>query len=97
MEDLVKLSKKASKVEDWSAATDLVVERAMKENENLKKEYDRINAVKREVTELMAEFDLDEIRDGLSIQECDLKLDEVEKEVEATVKAVEEQNDTREL
>ena len=97
MEDLVKLSKKASKVEDWSAATDLVVERAMKENENLKKEYDRINAVKREVTELMAEFDLDEIRDGLSIQECDLKLDEVEKEVEATVKTVEEQNDTREL
>ena len=97
MEDLVKLSKKASKVEDWSAATDLTVERAMKENVNLRKEYDRINAVKREVTELMAEFDLDEIRDGLSIQECDLKLDEVEKEVEATVKAVEDENDTREL
>ena len=35
MEDLVKLSKKALKVEDWSAATDLTVERAMKENESL--------------------------------------------------------------
>ena len=96
-EDLEKLSKKASKVDDWSAATDLVVERAMKENEKLRKEFDGINTARREVAELMAEFDLDEIRDELSVQECDLKLVDVEKEVEDTVKAVEEQNDIREL
>ena len=97
MEDLVKLSRKASKIEDWSAVTDLIVERAMRENDKLRKEFDGINSARREIAELMAEYDLDEVRDELSIQECDMKLDEVEKEVEATVKAVEEQNDTREL
>ena len=35
-EDLDKLSVKACKVDDWSAATDLAVERAMKENNNLR-------------------------------------------------------------
>ena len=74
MEDLISLSKKASEVEDWSAASDLVVGRAMKENENLRKEYTRINNVRRDIDELMAEYDLDEARDGLSVQECDLKL-----------------------
>ena len=81
----------------WSNATDLAVERAMRENEKLKKEFDKINAVRREVKELMAEYDLEESRDGLSVQECDLKLVDVEREVEDTIKAVQEQNDIREL
>ena len=97
MEDLEKLRKKATKVDDWSSVTDLAVERAMRENEKLRKEYDRINAARREIAELMAEFDLDEVRDELSVQECDLKLVDVEEDVEDTVKAVEEQNDIREL
>ena len=97
MEDLDKLSTKACKVSDWSKATDLAVERAMRENDKLKKEFDRINSVRREVKGLMAEFDLEEARDGLSVQECDLKLVDVENEVEDTIKAVEEQNDAREL
>ena len=97
MEDLVTLSNKACKVEDWSAVSDLMVERAMKENEKLRKEFIGINNARRNVEELMAEYDLDDARDGLMIQECDLKLDEVCKDVEATVKAVEKQDDTREL
>jgi len=97
MEDLLTLSSKACKVEDWSAASDLMIGRAMKENEKLQKEFIRINNVRRSVEESMAEFDLDDARDGLYIQECDLKLDEVSKDVEATVKAVEEQDDVREL
>ena len=48
MEDLDKLSTRACQVDDWSNATDLAVERAMRENEKLKKEFDRINAVRRE-------------------------------------------------
>ena len=78
MEDLDKLSSKACKVSDWSEATDLAVERAMRENDKLKKEFDRINSVRREVKGLMAKFDLEEARDGLSVQECDLKLVDVE-------------------
>ena len=97
MEDLDKLSSKATKVEDWSTATDLAVERAMRGNEKLRNEFDRINTVRREVKELMAEFDLHETRDGLSVQEADLKLVDVEEEVENTIRAVEEQNDAREL
>ena len=96
-EDLDKLSNKATKVDDWSNATDLAVERAMRENEKLRNEFDRINAARRDVKELMAEFDLEEARDGLSVQECDLRLLDVEEEVENTIKAVEEQNDVREL
>ena len=69
----------------------------MRENEKLRKEFDRINSVRRDVKELMAEFDLHETRDGLSVQEADLKLVDVEQEVENTIKAVEEQNDVREL
>ena len=69
----------------------------MKENEKLRKEFIGINNARRNVEELMAEYDLDDARDGLMIQECDLKLDEVCKDVEATVKAVEKQDDTREL
>ena len=45
----------------------------------------------------MAEFDLHETRDGLSIQEADQRLVDVEEEVVNTIKAVEEQNDAREL
>ena len=45
----------------------------------------------------MAEFDLHETRDGLSIQEADLRLVDIEEEVENTIKAVEGQNDAREL
>ena len=97
MEDLVKLSSRASKVDDWSVATDLMVQRAMKENEKLMSEFDKINAVMRDVKELMAEFDLDEVRDGICLQECEIKLIEVSKEVEATIKSVEEQDDVREL
>ena len=97
MADLVTLSNIVCKVEDWSAVSDLMVERAMKENEKLRKEFIGINNARRNVEELMAEYDLDDARDGLMIQECDLKLDEVCKEVEATVKAVEKQDDTREL
>ena len=37
MEDLVTLSNKACKVEDWSAASDLMIGRAMKENEKLQR------------------------------------------------------------
>ena len=96
-EDLVKLSTKASKVDDWSVVSDLTVQRAMKENEKLMNEFDKINAVMRDVKELMAEFDLDEVRDGLCLQECEIKLIEVCKEVEATIKAVEEQDNVREL
>ena len=97
MEDLVTLSKKACKVEDWTAASDLMISRAMKENEKLRKEFVRINNVRRNVDEIIAEYDLDDARDGLSIQECDLKLDEVNKEVEETVKSVEEEDNVREL
>ena len=97
MEDLVTLSNKACKVEDWSVVSDLMIGRAMKENEKLRKEFIRINNVRRNVDEIIAEYDLDDARDGLSIQECDLKLDEVNKEVEETVKLVEEEDDTREL
>ena len=97
MEDLISLSKKACEVQDWSAASDLVVGRAMKENEKLRKEYTRINNVRRDIDELMAEYDLDEARDGLSVQECDLKLHEVHEEVEETVKAVVEEDNAREL
>ena len=61
-EDLVKLSTRASKVDDWSVATDLMVQRAMKENENLRKEFNRINGIMRAVKELMAEFDLNEVK-----------------------------------
>ena len=96
-EDLVKLSTRASKIEDWSVATDLMVQRGMKENQNLRKEFDRINGVMRVVKELMAEFDLDEARDGLSLLECEIKLLEVSKEVDATIEAIEEQDDVREL
>ena len=96
-EDLVKLSTRASKVDNWSVATDLMVQRAMKENENLRKEFDRINGVMRVVKELIAEFDLDEVRDGLCLLECETKLLEVSKEVEATIEAIEEQDDVREL
>ena len=53
MEDLISLSKKACEVQDWSAASDLVVGRAMKENEKLRKEYTRINNVRRDIDELM--------------------------------------------
>ena len=35
LEDLADLSAKATKVDDWAVATDLIVERAMKENEKL--------------------------------------------------------------
>ena len=97
MEDLVKLSSKATKVDDWSNATDLAVARAMRENEKLRNEFDRINAARRDIKELMAEFDLHETRDGLSIQEADQRLVDVEEEVVNTIKAVEEQNDAREL
>ena len=45
----------------------------------------------------MAEVGLEEERDGLSIHECDLKLNEVHEEVEQTVKAVEEQDTVREF
>ena len=38
----------------------------MKENEKLRKEYTRINNVRRDIDELMAEYDLDEVRDELS-------------------------------
>ena len=97
MEDLAMLSNKACEVEDWSSATDLSVGRAMKENEKLSKEYTRINTARRDIDELMAEFDLDEVRDGLAVQECDLKLFEVCDEVEQTIKAVVEQDNLREL
>ena len=88
MEDLVSLSKKASEVEDWSIVSDLSVGRAMKENEKLRKEYTRIINVRRDIDELTAEFDLDEARDSLSVQECDIKLFEVHEEDEQTIKAV---------
>ena len=91
MEDLDNLSSKACEVSDWSQATDLAVERAMRENDKLKKEFVRINSVRREVKGIMAEFDLEEARDGLSVQECDLRLVDVENEVKDTIKAVEEQ------
>ena len=97
MEDLVKLSKKACEVEDWASASDLSVGRAMKDNEKLRNEYIRINTARRDIDELMAEFDLEEARDGLSVQECDLKLYEVREEVEQTVKAVVEKDNLREL
>ena len=74
MEDLAMLSNKSCEVEDWSSASDLSVGRAMKENEKLRNEYIRINTARRDIDELMAEFDLEEVRDGLSVQECDLKL-----------------------
>ena len=96
-EDLETLSAKATEVEDWSTASDLSVGRAMKENEKLRKEYTRINNMKRDIDELMAEFGLEEERDGLSVYECDLKLNEVHEEVEQTVKAVIEEDDAREL
>ena len=97
MEDLATLSNKACEVEDWSSASDLSVGRAMKENEKLRKEYARINTARRDIDELMAKFDLDEIRDGLAVQECDLKLYEVRDAVEQTIKAVVEQDSLREL
>ena len=97
MDDLVSLSTKASEVDDWSAASDLSIGRAMKENEKLRKEYTRINNVRRDIDELIAEFGLDEARDGLSVQECDLKLYEVHEEVEQTIKAIVEQDNVREL
>ena len=97
VDDLVDLSAKAGKVEDWTVVTDLTVERAMKENEKLKIEFSKINAARRVVEELMAEFDLDGRRDNVSILECDLKLIKVRQEVEATIKAVEEQDTLREL
>ena len=50
-EDLVKLCTKASKVDDWSVATDLLVQRAMKVNEKLMNEFDKINGVMRDVKE----------------------------------------------
>ena len=52
MEDLDKLSAKACQIDDWSAVTDLAVERAMRENDKLRKEFDRINGVRRDVKEL---------------------------------------------
>ena len=67
------------------------------ENEKLRKEFSRINTARRDIDELMAEFDLEEVRDGLSVQECDLKLFEVREEVEQTIKAVVEQDNLREL
>ena len=97
MEDLVALSNKVCEVEDWSSASDLSVGRAMKENEKLRKEYTRINTARREIDELMAEFDLEEVRDALSVQECDIKLYEVREEVEQTIKAIVEQDNIREL
>ena len=45
----------------------------------------------------MAEFGLEEERDGLSVYECDLKLSEVHEKVEQTVKAVKDEDDAREL
>ena len=74
VDDLVDLSAKACKVEDWTVVTDLTIERAMKENEKLKIEFSKINAARRVVEELMAEFDLDGRRDNLNILEFDLKL-----------------------
>ena len=97
MEDLVTLSNKVCEVEDWSSASDLSVGRAMKENDKLRKEFTRIHTVRRDIDELMAEFDLEEVRDGLSVQECDIKLYEVREEVEHTIKAVVEQDNVREL
>ena len=97
MEDLATLSSKACETEDWSTVSYLCVGRAMKENDKLRKEYTRINNVRRDIDELMAEFGLDEARDGLSVQECDLKLHEVHEEVEQTVKAVIEEDNIREL
>ena len=58
MEDLVTLSKKACKVEDWTAASDLMISRAMKENEKLRKEFVRINNVRRNVDEIIAEISM---------------------------------------
>ena len=96
-EDLIALSTKANEVEDWSTASDLAVGRAMKENEKLRKEYTRINNVKRDIDELMAEYGLEDEADGLNVHECDLQLNEVHEEVEQTVKAVEDEDNAREL
>ena len=97
MEDLVALSNKVCEVEDWSSASDLSVGRAMKENDKLRKEFTRIHTARRDIDELMAEFDLEEARDGLMVQECDIKLYEVREEVEQTIKAVVDQDNVREL
>ena len=97
VDDIADLSGKATKVDDWTAATDLTVERAMRENEKLRIELRKINAARREMEEMMAEFDLDSSKDSLGILECDLKMIKVRQEVEATIKAAEEQDTVREL
>ena len=97
MDDLSTLNDKTKVVEDWNAVTDLVVGRAMKENDKIVKEYSKINDLRREVDEIIAEYDLDDVDDELGLQECEIRMVEVQENVEEMIKSIKKEDNEREL
>ena len=97
IEDAAELSKKVEKYDDWKAQSDLIITREMKDNENQRKELQKIVDLSRELDDLVAENNLSDARDGLKIQEADTKLQEVAMALEEKIKVIEEEDKIREL
>ena len=95
--DLAELKLKLIEVEDWSTQTDLTITREMKEIDNQKKDLQKIVDMVRDVDNVVAENNLDEVRDELKLTECYTELQDVENELDEKIKNVEEQDKIREL